>query len=72
MIIRTSMNISMTMDHTHEHDHEHTHGHEHSHDHECGHFHRSFRDIRQMIQNSELSKEGERSFPSHLYQSSQS
>ena len=43
--------------HTHEHDHEHTHGHEHSHDHEHGHFHRSFRDIRQMIQNSELSKE---------------
>lgn len=43
--------------HTHEHDHEHTHGHEHSHDHERGHFHRSFRDIRQMIQNSELSKE---------------
>ena len=38
--------------HTHEHDHEH-----HSHDHERGHFHRSFRDIRQMIQNSELSKE---------------
>ena len=37
--------------HTHEHDHEH-----HSHDHERGHFHRSFRDIRQMIQNSELSK----------------
>ena len=43
--------------HTHEHDHEHTHGHEHSHDHEHGHFHRSFRDIHQMIQNSELSKE---------------
>ena len=41
--------------HTHEHDHEHTH--DHSHDHGHGHFHRSFRDIRQMIQNSELSKE---------------
>ena len=44
-------------EHIHDHGHTHEHDHEHSHDHECGHFHRSFRDIRQMIQNSELSKE---------------
>ena len=42
-------------DHEHMHDHNHDHGHTHTHAH--GHFHRSFRDIRQMIQNSELSKE---------------
>ena len=44
-------------EHIHDHGHTHEHDHEHSHDHERGHFHRSFRDIRQMIQNSELSKE---------------
>ena len=44
-------------EHIHDHGHTHEHDHEHSHDHEHGHFHRSFRDIRQMIQNSELSKE---------------
>lgn len=42
-------------DHEHMHDHDHDHGHKHTHAH--GHFHRSFRDIRQMIQNSELTKE---------------
>ena len=59
-ITATHVNVILTgqeqaHDHTHEHDHEHTH--DHSHDHGHGHFHRSFRDIRQMIQNSELSKE---------------
>lgn len=44
-------------EHIHDHGHTHEHDHEHSHDHEHGHFHRSFRDIHQMIQNSELSKE---------------
>ena len=59
-ITATHVNVILTgqeqaHDHTHEHDHEHTH--DHSHDHGHGHFHRSFRGIRQMIQNSELSKE---------------
>ena len=59
-ITATHVNVILTgqeqaHDHTHEHDHEHTHDHSHNHGH--GHFHRSFRDIRQMIQNSELSKE---------------
>ena len=61
-ITATHVNVILTgqeqtHDHAHIHDHGHTHGHDHSHDHEHGHFHRSFRDIRQMIQNSELSKE---------------
>ena len=36
---------------------EHMHDHEHSHEHGHGHFHRSFQDIRKMIQGSELSEE---------------
>ena len=68
-ITATHVNVILTgqeqvHDHTHIHEHIHDHGHTHEHDHEhhshdhgCGHFHRSFRDIRQMIQNSELSKE---------------
>lgn len=56
VITATHVNVILTGQ-EHIHDHGHTHGHDHSHDHEHGHFHRSFRDIRQMIQNSELSKE---------------
>ena len=42
-------------DHEHMHDHNHDHGYTHTHAH--GHFHRSFRDIRRMIQDSSLEEE---------------
>lgn len=42
-------------DHEHMHNHDHDHGHKHTHAH--GHFHRSFRDIRRMIQESSLEEE---------------
>ena len=42
-------------EHEHEHSHDHKHGHEHGHSHAGGHTHRSFSDIRNLINASELS-----------------
>ena len=53
-ITATHVNVILTGQ---EHMQEQVHDHEHTHEHGHGHFHRSFRDIRKMIQDSELSEE---------------
>jgi hypothetical protein len=42
-------------DHAHDHKHDHTCGHDHAHDHKHEHPHRAYRDIRAMIESSDLS-----------------
>lgn len=41
-------------DHSHDHDHGHSHGHSHDHSHDHHHHHRSYKDIVEMIEQSEL------------------